>query len=95
MSTHVCTACGHEEAIFGEGGASRIAEDFGVSLLGALPLDAGIRAQTDAGRPTVVSDPESAAASAYRSAARRMTAALAVQGKDYSAKFPNIVVEGT
>ncbi|MEO1201145.1 MAG: iron-sulfur cluster carrier protein ApbC [Pseudomonadota bacterium] len=94
MSTHVCSACGHEEAIFGEGGANRIAEDFDVGLLGALPLDAGIRAQTDAGRPTVVSDPGSAAATAYRSAARRMAAALAVQGKDYSAKFPNIVVEG-
>ena len=93
MSTHVCSSCGHEEAIFGEGGAGRIAEDFGVGLLGQLPLDAGIRAQTDAGKPTVVSDPESAATQAYRGAARRMAATLAVQGKDYSAKFPKIVVE--
>ncbi len=93
MSTHVCTSCGHEEAIFGEGGAGRIAEDFGVGMLGKLPLDAQIRAQTDAGHPTVVSDPDSAAAAAYRSAARRMAATLAAQGKDYSAKFPNIVVE--
>ena len=93
MSTHVCTSCGHEEAIFGEGGAGRIAADFEVELLGQLPLDAKIRAQTDAGQPTVVSDPDSPAAAAYHSAARRMAAALALLGKDYSAKFPNIVVE--
>ena len=93
MSTHVCTACGHEESIFGSGGAERMAEDFDVPLLGALPLDAQIRRQTDAGRPTVVSDPESAAAGAYHAAARRMAATLAMQGKDYSAKFPKIVVE--
>ena len=70
-----------------------MAEDFDVPLLGALPLDGQIRRQTDAGRPTVVSDPDSAAADAYRAAGRRMTAALAMQGKDYSAKFPKIVVE--
>ena len=93
MSTYVCSECGHEESIFGAGGAERMAEDFDVPLLGALPLDAQIRRQTDAGQPTVISDPESAAAAAYRSAARRMAAALAMQGKDYSAKFPKIVVE--
>ena len=93
MSTHVCSSCGHEESIFGAGGAERMAEDFDVPLLGALPLDAQIRMQTDAGQPTVASDPDSAAADAYRAAARRMSAALAMQGKDYSARFPNIVVE--
>ncbi len=93
MSTHVCTACGHEEAIFGAGGADAMVRDFGVELLGKLPLDAGIREQADSGNPTVVSDPDSPAAEAFRSAARRMAAALAMQGKDYSAKFPKIVVE--
>jgi ATP-binding protein involved in chromosome partitioning len=93
MSTHICSSCGHAEAIFGEGGADRMAEDFGVSVLGQLPLDAKIREQTDAGKPTVVSDPDSPAADAYRAAARRMAARLAVQGKDYSSKFPKIVVE--
>jgi ATP-binding protein involved in chromosome partitioning len=67
--------------------------DFGVELLGKLPLDASIREQADSGNPTVVSDPDSPAAEAFRSAARRMAAALAMQGKDYSAKFPKIVVE--
>ena len=93
MSTHICSSCGHEEAIFGAGGADRIAADFGVEVLGHLPLDAGIRAETDAGRPTVVANPESPAAAAFTSAARRTAAALALEGKDYSSKFPNIVVE--
>lgn len=93
MSTHVCTACGHEESIFGAGGGQRMAEDFDVALLGQLPLDASIRELTDAGRPTVVSEPDSAAATAYRQAARRMAARLARQGRDYSARFPKIVVE--
>ena len=93
MSTHVCSACGHEESIFGAGGGAQMAADFDVELLGQLPLDARIRQQTDSGNPTVVADPESIAALAYREAARRMAAILASQGKDYSSKFPNIVIE--
>ncbi len=93
MSTHVCSACGHEEAIFGSGGADRIAADFDVEILGRLPLEARIRAQTDSGTPTVAAEPESAAAGAFRHAARRMAAALATQSKDYAGKFPKIVVE--
>jgi ATP-binding protein involved in chromosome partitioning len=93
MSTHICTACGHEEAIFGAGGADAMVRDFGVELLGKLPLDATIREQADSGNPTVAADPDSPPAEAFRSAARRMAARLAMQGRDYSAKFPKIVVE--
>jgi len=93
MSTHVCTACGHEEPIFGAGGGGKISADFDVPLLGQLPLAAQVREQTDSGKPTVVADPESAAALAFVAAARRMAAELATQGRDYAGKFPNIVVE--
>ena len=93
MSTHVCSNCGHEEPIFGVGGGDKMSQDFGVPLLGQLPLAASIREQTDGGAPTVVSDPDSAAARDYRHAARRMTALLATRGKDYSGKFGKIVVE--
>jgi ATP-binding protein involved in chromosome partitioning len=93
MSTHVCSQCGFEEPIFGAGGGEKMAADFDVELLGQLPLDARIREQTDSGRPTVVADPDSAAAAAYRAAAIRLGAAQAAQGRDYSSRFPKIVVE--
>jgi ATP-binding protein involved in chromosome partitioning len=93
MSTHVCTNCGHEEAVFGSGGGARMAEEYGVELLGQLPLDLRIREQTDSGRPSVIADPEGPIAQAWLGTARRMSARLAMQGKDYSRRFPNIVVE--
>ena len=93
MATHVCSNCGHEEAIFGVGGAERIVQDFDVALLGRLPLDARIREQTDLGRPTVVSEPESHIALAYREAAWKTGAEQAAQKVDHGAKFGPIVVE--
>jgi ATP-binding protein involved in chromosome partitioning len=93
MSTHVCTNCGHEEPLFGSGGGEQMAAEYEVELLGALPLDLRIREQTDSGNPSVIAEPEEAPADAYRATARRMAAGLAMQGKDYSRRFPNIVVE--
>ncbi len=93
MSTYVCSKCGHEEPLFGSGGGEKMAADYEVELLGALPLERRIREQTDSGNPTVVAEPDQPAADAYRSTARRMTARLAMQGKDYSRHFPKIVVE--
>ena len=93
MATHICSNCGHEEAIFGAGGADRIVEDFDTRLLGRLPLDASIREQTDSGNPTVVSEPGGAIAQAYREAAWRIGAAQAAERVDHSAKFGPIVVE--
>src|SRR5207249_1906171 len=58
MSTHICSNCGHEEHIFGQGGAERMCKEYGVELLGSLPLDIAIREQADSGKPTVVADPE-------------------------------------
>ncbi|MEX0708168.1 MAG: iron-sulfur cluster carrier protein ApbC [Woeseia sp.] len=93
MSTHICSQCGHEEPLFGSGGGEQMSKDYDVELLGQLPLEIAIRLQTDSGTPTVVADPDSAAAQAYRRTARRMAARLAMRGRDYSRKFPNIVVE--
>ena len=76
MAVHVCGNCGHAERIFGEGGAQRMAEQYGVPQLGALPLEIGIREQGDAGTPIVVAQPGSAAAQAYRDAARALLAEL-------------------
>lgn len=76
MAQHVCTNCGHVEHLFGEGGGQRMAAQYGVPLLGSLPLEIGIREQGDAGTPIVVAAPDSAAAQAYRATARNLVAEL-------------------
>lgn len=85
MALHTCSSCGHVEHVFGEGGGARMAADYGVPLLGSLPLDIGIREQSDAGTPIVVADPRSPAAMAYRAAARNLAVALARRPKVASA----------
>lgn len=95
MSTHICTNCGHEEALFGSGGGASMAQEYDVELLGQLPLERRIREQTDSGTPSVVAEPDAGPALAYRATARRMAARLALQDKDYSSHFPKIVVENT
>jgi ATP-binding protein involved in chromosome partitioning len=95
MSTHICSKCGHEEHIFGEGGGKRMAEEYGVDLLGSLPLEMGIREQADGGKPTVVAEPDGRIAEIYRDIGRKVAAKIALQAKDFSAKFPNIVIQNT
>jgi ATP-binding protein involved in chromosome partitioning len=95
MSTHICSQCGHEEHIFGEGGGQRMAEEYGLPYLGALPLDIRIREDTDSGKPTVVADPDGAVAKVYKDIARRAAGRLAAQKKDYSASFPSIVIQNS
>lgn len=93
MSLHVCSACGHAEPIFGTGGGKQMAEQYGVSLLGALPLDMHIREQTDSGKPTVVADPESKNALLYRDIATRIVDQLANKIQQNSSQFPKIVIQ--
>jgi len=95
MSVHVCSNCGHMEHIFGSGGGVRMAQQYGVQLLGELPLDIRIREEADGGSPTVVAEPGSARARAYMQMARRAAARLATLNKDYSSMFPKITVEAT
>jgi len=95
MSLHICSQCGHEEAIFGTGGGKAMAEINKIDFLGALPLDIHIREQADSGHPTVIADPDSRAAEIYREIARKTAARLALRAKDFSRRFPNIVVQNT
>ena len=95
MSIHICSSCGHAEHIFGEGGGKRMADESDVDYLGALPLDLSICKQADEGKPTVVAEPDSKNTELYKDISRRMAAKLAAQGKDYSTKFPNIVIQNT
>ena len=93
MSIHICSECGHEEYIFGQGGGQSMSEQYDVDFIGALPLDIQIRKEVDAGTPTVAADPDGRIAQIYREIARRVSAKLSLQAKEFSAKFPNIVIQ--
>ena len=95
MSTHVCSECGHEEAIFGSNGASKMADDYQLDVLGEIPLEMAIRELTDSGTPTVVAQPESETATRYQGIALKIAGKLSVKKKDFSKSFPNIVVENS
>ena len=90
-----CSKCGHEEHVFGSGGGERMAKDYGIDVLGSLPLDIKIREQADSGQPTVVADPNGRAADIYRQIARRVAVKIAEKQQDHSAVFPKIVVQNT
>lgn len=93
MSAYICPKCGHEEAIFGADGGAGMAAQYGVNFLGEVPLERAIRENADNGRPSVVADPDSPVARAYKAIARRTAATLALRKKDFSGKFPNIVIQ--
>ena len=95
MSTHICSNCGHEESIFGAGGGAQMARQYGIDLLGQLPLDISIREGVDNGKPSVAVDPDSRISTEYREIARKTAAKVAMRAKDYSAKFPKIVIQNT
>src|SRR5215217_1639967 len=92
MAVHVCEQCGHVEHIFGEEGGKKMAAEFSMDYLGALPLNLSIRVQADGGRPTVVSDPDGEIAGLYKDVARRVAVKIAQRAKDFSAKFPTISI---
>jgi ATP-binding protein involved in chromosome partitioning len=95
MAIHVCSNCGHQEHVFGQGGGEKMAKDFGIEYLGGLPLDIRIREQADSGKPTVVAEPNSDIAQLYKQIARRVAVRVAERAKDMSSKFPTIVVQNT
>ncbi len=95
MAVHVCSKCGHTEHIFGSGGAERMAAQYGVDVIGSLPLDIRIREQADSGKPTVVAEPDSDVAEAYKAIARKVAIKIAEKAKDMSLKMPTIKVSNT
>lgn len=93
MSTHTCSQCGHTEPIFGTGGGEKMCRDYQVEFLGALPLDIRIREHTDAGKPSVVAEPEGHIAEMYRLIARRIAVKVAEFSEDHSELFAKIIME--
>ena len=92
MAVHICSKCGHTEHIFGADGGKKMAADYKMDYLGALPLDMQIRLQADNGRPTVVADPDGDVAAIYKAIARKMAITVAAKAKDFSARFPTIKI---
>ncbi len=92
MAVHICSQCGHAEHIFGQDGGKKMAADYAMDYLGALPLDMQIRLQADGGQPTVVADPKGHVAALYKTIARKLAASVAAKAKDFSAKFPTITI---
>jgi ATP-binding protein involved in chromosome partitioning len=95
MSIHICSNCGHEEHIFGAGGAERMSRDYDVEVLGSLPLDIAIREQADSGKPTVVADPDGRVAQIYKQIARKVAIKIADKNQDRTSLFPKIVIQNT
>ena len=92
MAVHVCENCGHVEHIFGAEGGKKLAEQYQMDYLGALPLNMSIRVQADSGRPSVVSEPDGAIAGLYKDMARKVAVKIAQRAKDFSSKFPTISI---
>ncbi len=92
MAVHVCENCGHVEHIFGEEGGKRLAAEYKMDYLGALPLNLSIRVQADSGNPTVASHPDGEIAALYKSVARQVAVKIAQRAKDFSSKFPTITI---
>ena len=92
MAVHICSNCGHAEHIFGADGGKKMAAEYQMEYLGALPLDIKIRLQADSGAPTVVSDPDGEVAGLYKDLARRVAVGIAEKAKDFSSKFPTISI---
>ena len=92
MSTHVCGNCGHEEPIFGSGGGQKMAEQYDLPLLGQLPLNLRIRADLDAGMPTVATDPDSDISRSYREMARNVAGRLSATPRSLSLSVASINV---
>jgi len=91
MSTHVCSNCGHEEAIFGSGGGDRLSADYGVAVIGRLPLDITIRERTDGGNPVVASEPSHPATAAYLQLAENVVNQVALADASAGAQ-PTITI---
>ncbi|ASK27461.1 iron-sulfur cluster carrier protein ApbC [Neisseria chenwenguii] len=93
MSVHICSNCGHAEAIFGSEGGKNLAGRLNVPLLGQLPLSLPVREAMDNGTALQLLDNHPEIEQIYTAAAFQLALSVADKGKDFSNRFPRIVVE--
>jgi ATP-binding protein involved in chromosome partitioning len=79
MSGFVCPSCGHHEEIFLQGGGRKLAEREGITFLGEVPLQGAVARAGDAGKPVVLSDPESQIAQIFHGIASAVACQLSVR----------------
>ena len=89
MSVFICPHCGQASHIFGHGGARSTAERLGVPFLGEVPLVSAIRETSDAGRPIMATQPQSAEAKAFIAIAQAVTDGLAATRR----RAPRIIIQ--
>ncbi|MEK6707009.1 MAG: Mrp/NBP35 family ATP-binding protein [Bdellovibrionota bacterium] len=70
MSYFTCDGCDKKHFLFGKDGGRVLAEKLGIKLLASIPVIPSVREGGDEGKPIVVLDAQSEAASAFRSLAR-------------------------
>jgi mrp/NBP35 ATP-binding protein len=93
MSVYICSNCGHAEAVFGSEGGKNLAGRLNVPLLGQLPLSLPVREAMDDGEAKQLFDDHPAIAKIYTDAAFQIALTIADKGKDFSSRFPKIVIE--
>lgn len=93
MSTHICTQCGHEEAIFGDMGGEKLAQEFEVMQLGRLPLQMSIRQQMDSGVPPVIADAQDDIKKHYQDIVLRVAARIHMHVGSPSAVAPTLSID--
>jgi len=79
MSYFECSKCNEKHYIFGKGGAEKISEKHNMPLLGAIPLNSGIMAGSDLGKPVMITHPDSPSAEAFTVAAKNVAAQCSIQ----------------
>src|SRR2546423_10925479 len=90
MSYFIAPDTGNRYDIFGKGGGEKLAEQYGVPFLGAVPLGLDVRAGGDSGVPVVVSEPDSPQARAFRRVAEEVARQVSV-----APAKPMLVILGT
>src|SRR5699024_9200624 len=93
MALHVCSACGHQDAIFGSHGGEELAQQYATDLLASLPLVGSIRAGADTGMPIVQAAPDSAEPGLYDVAARRLAGALSLRPRAKARALARMVMQ--
>jgi len=84
-------ADGEKEYIFGKGGGKKLADEFGVELLGEIPIDTNVRIAGDNGKPIVISDPECEVSKIFKTIAKKLI--LEVNERNISPEQKNSGIE--